>query len=379
MLEERIRTYKSLKNNKLELYKYKYKTEKQYKEEFEFLKEVDSTAIQQARMDLSTAYSNFFRSLKNSKRVGYPKFKKKGGPNSYRCKMNCAINHGNKTIKILKVGNIKFRHRNIKDWYLTAKVKSITISKTATGKYYASVLFEGDNLNCRHVATDKVIGLDCSLDKFYVDNLGNSPAYRRIYRQNESKLSKLQRSYSRKVLGSSNRKKAGIRVAKLNEKIKRKRLDFIEKLSLDLVKENDVIVVENLSLSGMKKALNLGKSITDLGYSMFINKLQYKSTWNNKTLIKAHRYFSSSKTCSCCGYLNRDLMLQERTWTCPVCGSHLNRDQNAGQNLQTLGLIAIGQGLPKSTLAENKTTTTEKYVASHDSVKQEISLGGYST
>lgn len=378
MLEERIRTYKNLKDNKLELYKYKYKTEKQYKEEFKFLKEVDSTAIQQARMDLSTAYSNFFRSLKNSKRVGYPKFKKKGGPNSYRCKMNCAINYEDKTIKILKAGSIKFRHGSIKDWYLTAKVKSITISKTATGKYYASVLFGGNNSSCRQVDTNKVIGLDCSLDKFYVDNLGNSPAYQRIYRQNESKLSKLQRSCNRKVLGSSNRKKVGFRVAKLNEKIKHKRLDFIEKLSLDLVKENDVIVVENLSLSGMKKALNLGKSIADLGYSMFINKLQYKSTWNNKMLIKAHKYFSSSKTCSCCGYLNRDLMLQERTWTCPRCGSHLNRDQNAGQNLQTLGLIAIGQGLPKSTLAENE-TNTKKQLASHNSSKQEISLGGYST
>jgi putative transposase len=214
MLNERIQTYKALKDDKEALRNHHYKTEKEYKAEFEFLKEADAFALQQARRNLDSAYANFFNSLKGARKgaAGFPKFKaKKKRKDSYRTGMSIYVNLDNQTIKLPKVKEpVVFRHKkNIKAWFATAELKNITITKTATGKYYASCLYEGEqDYKGYQEKRDKVIGLDMSLGNFYVDNLGNSPNYTRVYRKNETRLAKYQRRLSRKPSGSRNREKS---------------------------------------------------------------------------------------------------------------------------------------------------------------------------
>jgi putative transposase len=203
---------------------------------------------------------------------------------------------------------------------------------------------------------NKTIGLDMSLEKFFVDSDGNSPAYERMYRKYETLLKKAQRKMSKKKKGSKNWYKALHKVNLIHELITNRRKDFTHKLSTELVKNNEVIVVENLSLKGMSQALHLGKSVMDLGYSEFVRQLQYKALWNNKILIEADKWFASSKTCSKCGFVNKDLLLHQREWDCPSCGTHHSRDRNAGINLKNFGLEFLGLGQPNVKPVENKTS-----------------------
>jgi putative transposase len=343
MLGERISTYEQLKNDKEKLYKNKYKSEKEYKTEFDFLKEADSTALQQARLNLIKAYSNFYNSLKGvrkGEKIGFPKFKSKHNHNdSYRTVMNMKIDFEEKNIAIAKCGKIQYKHRfPIKSWYRLENtvLKSITISREPTGKYFASLLFEGDKDFGEPKSFKKVIGLDMSLQNLYVDSEGKSPEYKRNYRRFEERLAVHQYRLTLKTKGSRGYEKQRIKTAKVHEKIRNKRKDFNHKLSLKLVRENDVIVVENLNLKGMSQCLNLGKSVMDMGYGQFVSMLKYKSEWNEKTLVLADKWFASSKLCHVCGNKKKDLMLNEREWDCPVCGTHHQRDLNAAINLVNL-------------------------------------------
>lgn len=341
MLRERLDAYEALKDDKQALWEYKYKTEKQYKEEYEWMKEVDSTSLQQSRIDLTHAYTNFFRSLQNKKGdSGFPKFHKKGVKDSYRVMNNGSIkmDFENRKIRMPKIGWIKFRDDRVFDESL---ISSVTISKSSTNKYYASVLcrFEISDIEKIKYSNDLIVkGLDMSMDKFYIDNEGNYPEYYKQYRINQKRLAYLQKQVSKKVKGSANRKKAQLRVNKLYEKIANSRKDFVEKLSRKLVDENDAIVIESLNMKAMSQCLNLGKSVNDLAWGMFVNRLEQKIAITDKLLIKADRFFASSQTCHICGYRNKSLTLKDREWDCPVCGSHLMRDENAGQNLKQYGI-----------------------------------------
>lgn len=341
MLRERLDIYEALKDDKQALWEYKYKTEKQYKEEYEWMKEADSTSLQQSRIDLTRAYTNFFRSLQNKKgNSGFPKFHKKGVKDSYRVMNNGAIkmDFENHKIRMPKMGWIKFRDNRVFDQSL---ISSVTISKSRTNKYYASVLcrFKISGIEKIKHSDDLIVkGLDMSMDKFYIDNEGNYPEYYKQYRINQKRLAYLQKQVSKKVKGSTNRKKAQFRVNKLYEKIANSRKDFVEKLSRKLVDENDVIVIESLNMKAMSQCLNLGKSVNDLAWGMFVNRLEQKIAITEKLLIKADRFFASSQTCHICGYRNKSLTLKDREWDCPVCGSHLMRDENAGENLKQYGI-----------------------------------------
>lgn len=337
MLAERIKTYDEWKasgEDVRKLYEHQYKTEKQYKQEFEWLSEVDSISLQQSRIDLSMAYQNFFRSLKGKRKgkSGFPKFHKKGQKDSYRTLnlgTTIAINYETRKVKLPKLGWINYRdlRKNIK-----GAIKQATVSRTKTGKYFVSILFEQElELEGVEINQDlKTKGLDMNLSSFYVDDQGNSPAYEHIYRKNEPRLKRLQRKVSKKQKGSKNREKAQLRVNRVFEKITNSRKDFSQKLSTKLIRENDVIVVESLNLRAMAQCLNLGKSVNDLGYGEFLRQLQYKALWNNKILIEADKWFASSKTCSKCGYVHKNLQLQDRVFNCPSCGFEIDRDQNAG-------------------------------------------------
>ncbi|MDR2536309.1 MAG: transposase [Treponema sp.] len=282
MLAERIAIYQTLKDNREALYAHTYKTEKEYKQEYGFLKEADAAALQQARRNLEAAYANFFTSLKGLRKggtVGFPRFKSKHNHNdSYRTGMSIAVNFEGQTVKLPKITDpLRFKHSvNVKSWYQTAKLKNITISISPTGTYYASCLFEGEqDFKGFQEKTEKVIGLDMSLRDFYVDNLGNTPEYRRVYRNSEKRLGKYQRRLSRKPKDSRNQQKARLKVAGIHERTANYHRNFIDTLSYKLVKDYDVIVVENLLLKGMSQALNLGKSVMDLGYGAFLEKLRY--------------------------------------------------------------------------------------------------------
>lgn len=345
MLDEHIQVYKDHKENKEAVYGWKYKTEKQYKEEFEFLKEADSVALVQARRHLDVAYNNFFKSISGRRKgakIGFPRFKKKKNRGSYTTLSIIIKVLDPKHIKLPKLGIVKTCINLLsinKD-----KIRSVTVSRTSTGKYYCSVLFEKEVKSIDKVPLtkdSKVIGLDMSLSKFFVDNQDNSPAYEKIYKKYEKKLKRLQHLEAIKMKGSRKQRKLRKSINLINEKISNKRKDFSHKLSTKTVKENDVIVVESLNLKQMCQQFKLGKSIMDLGYHQFINQLKYKCDWYGKHLIEADHWFASSKICNKCGFKYQDLSLKDRKWVCPNCGTTIDRDINAAINLRDLGVAHV--------------------------------------
>lgn len=363
MLAERKDAYEKLKDKPRELYEHKYRTEKQLKEEFEFLKEVDSISLQQTRMNLGVAYENFFRKLKNPKipssEKGFPKFKKKNSRNSFRTITvgnNLKIDFQKKKLKAPKLGWISYRDNRKID---NIKIHNMTFSRTPSLKYYVSIVYEDIIPNKEKVDINnpnlKIKGLDMSLTNFFVDDEGNSPQYDTNYRKAEKKISELYRRISTTKC-SKLKKKLRLRLNRLLEHISNKRKDFCEKQSTKLVKENDVIVVESLSLKDIAKFKkwserkdsndkgNHGKSVNDLGWGYFVNRLKTKAEEQGKIVIEADKWFASSKTCNVCGYVNKDLTISDRSWICPQCGKEHNRDENAAINLKNIALNIFTDG-----------------------------------
>ncbi len=324
MLSERKTAYERFKDDKDKLSSYGYKTEKQYKNEFEFLKEIESTCLQQSRIDLNAAYSNFFRRVKNPKikEKGFPKFKRKNARNSFRVQCvnsNIKIDFKRKKVKLPKLGWIAYNDPRIIE---KINVHSATVSRTTTDKYYISILYDVEIPEPRQLDLKaknlKVKGLDMSLTNFFVDDEGNSPMYDRNYRKFEKKISGIQRKLSSETK-KFKKNKLRKRLARIHEHIANKRHDFIEKLTHELICENDVIVVETLSMKDIAKfrtweerkdsndRSNHGKSVHDLGWGMFLNRLKTKAEENGTMIIEADKWFASSKTCNHCGYANKDL------------------------------------------------------------------------
>jgi len=296
-----------------------------------WLKFVDAVALQQCLKDLDNAYQRFFKG-----QVEYPKFKsKKRSKNSYRTNMNISLNIENRTIKIPKVGSIRFR--DMCDFKGITKIYSVTISKTSSGKYYASIsaevytpCFEKTNQN---------VGIDLGLKYFAIFSSGEKVDNPKFFIHAQNKLVKMQRKLSKKVFGSNNYHKYKVKVARFHEKIRNKRLDFLHKLSLRLVREYDIICVETLSVKNMIKNHKLTKSFLDTSLCEFIRQLEYKCLWYGKTISKVDRFYPSSQICSNCGFRNRDVKnLNIRDWDCPSCGVHHDRDINASINILHEGL-----------------------------------------
>ena len=312
-------------------------TPAQYKKEFEWLKEVDSLALANAQMNLQTAYHNFFKSPK----VGFPKFKsKKSNNKSYTTNCvngNIAVTDG--YLKLPKIGKVKLKqHRNIPRNYI---LKSVTVSQTSSGKYYASILFEYENQVQEQEMRD-FLGLDFAMHELYKDSNGNEPAYPRYYRQAEKRLKREQRKLSKMQKGSKNRDKQRVRIAKLHEKVANQRKDFLHKQSRQITNAYDCICIEDLDLKAMSQSLNLGKSVSDNGWGMFVTFLKYKLEEQGKKLVKVDRFFASSQTCSACGYVNKEIKnLGIRAWDCPECGTHHDRDVNAAINIRNEGMRII--------------------------------------
>ncbi len=347
MLEERKTIYQELKENRKELYNHKYKTEKEFKEEHSFLKEVDAKALQSEWRHLSSAYQNFFKNIKERRQkktiryVGYPKFKSKKNRQSYttyNINNNCKIDFKKKILKLPKIRTwIKFRD----DRVFIEKIRHITVSKSRSDKYFASILIEIDNtISPKQILEEnKIIGFDMSASKFLITKEFelSSP---RFYRKMESKLKRYHREVSKKKKGSKNRNRTRIELAKEYEKIANRKRDWIHKTTHLLSKHFDCVVLENLNIEGMKQ-FNSGvsKSITlDFSWYQFVSILRYKMESKGKHLILIGRYFPSSKLCSQCGFKNLELKLSDKKWTCPECNKHHYRDINASVNIKTEGL-----------------------------------------
>lgn len=302
--------------------------------EHAWLNEVSSVPIQQSLRHLQTAFGNFF-----AKRKSYPTFKLKGGHQSATYTAS-AFKWVGGVLSIAKVGQLDVRlSRTIPR---AAKVTTITISKDPAGRYFASMLCT-DTVSEKEKIGSKV-GIDLGLTHFAILSTGEKIVSPKAFSANEKKLAKLQRSFSKKQKGSSNRKKAKLKVARLHAKIADTRKDFLHKLSTRLINENQVIAVETLAVSNMQKNRYLAKAISDAGWAEFVRQLEYKALWRGRELIGIDRWYPSSKRCSDCGHTVKKLPLSVREWACPECGSIHDRDVNAARNVLAAGLAVSALG-----------------------------------
>ena len=305
-------------------------------------------ALIQSQRNCEQAYTNFFKSCKGQrkgKKVGRPKYKsKKSHKDSFTLCMirkEGLVDFNSRIIFIPKLKDTKFRIANSSlkskwiGWFLEAVPLSMTVSRNACGEYYCSVIFEREQDLEQNVRLSNSVGLDFSPNSLYVDSNNNTALNYKPYKQlNKKKLTKLQRNLARKQKGSNNREKARVKLARFEKHIADSRKDYIEKETLRLVRTYDIIGIENLNLQGMMKFSHNAKNYVDTSWYTFTQKLIWKSQFNNCIIVKSDRFYPSSKTCNHCGYVNRDLTLKDRKWTCPNCGTEIIRDQNAAQNLR---------------------------------------------
>ncbi len=299
-------------------------------EETVWLKECYSQVLQSTTLNLTKAFKNFFE-----KRSEYPRFKSYHGKQSCQYPQNTQVVENG--VKIPQVGVIKASIHKL----FNGQLKTVTITKTTTGKYYASLLFDTKQKNPEIVLTGKVVGIDLGLKDFCVTHDGSktskytNPKHLKKHQRN---LARKQAKLARKEKGSKSREKARQLVARVHERISNTRQDFLHKLSRKIVNDNQVVVVENLNIKGMVRNHNLAKAISDVGWGIFVNFIDYKLQQKGGLLVEIDRWFPSSKTCSNCLYQMSEMPLDIREWTCPSCGIHHDRDENASKNIRAEGI-----------------------------------------
>ena len=329
-----------MKGDSQALHDHRYKTEKEYKEEFEFLKEVDAKALQSEWRHLKSAYTNFFRNLKKGIKSGFPKFKSKKSRQfytTYNINDNCKIDFKKRKLKLPKIkGWINYKDNRKFD----EEIKHITVSKTRSGKYYASILIEieSDIQPKQEIQEAKIIGFDMSATNFLITKRFKftNP---RFYRAEQNKLRKLHKEVSRRKNGSNNRNRSKNKLARIYEKINNRKKDWTHKITHILSEHFDCVILEDLNIKGMQQFNSgLSKSVSlDFSWHQFVTILKYKMEQKGKHLILVDRFFPSSKLCSNCGYKKDDLKLDDREWTCPQCQTHHHRDINASDNIEEEG------------------------------------------
>lgn len=302
------------------------------KREYEWLGEIDKFSLQNAVSNMDNAYQRFFKEHK-----GYPKFKsKKESRKSYTtnfCNGNIAVSFEDSKIKLPKLKWIKARGLR----KFEGTIKSATVSQTPSGKYFVSILVETEHepLECN----GGVVGLDLGIKDLVITSNGDKYENPKTLRKYENKLAREQRRLAHKVKGSSNYNKQKIKLAMVHEKIHNIRLDYLHKITHEIIVENQVIVSEDLQVSNMVKNHNLAKSISDSSWYELTRQLQYKAEWNNRDYIKIDSFFASSQKCNVCGYQNKETKdLSVRQWICPECGTEHDRDVNAAKNILQEGL-----------------------------------------
>ncbi len=334
------------------------------KKEIAWLKEVDKFALQNSLKNLETAYKNFFHDCQKAqckKGVGFPKFKKKHG-----CKQSYKTNLTNGNIQVIenrcklpKLGWVKFH----KSQDITGKLVNVTVTRTSSGKYIASILCETEIE--KHPTVTQNIGLDLGIKSYLVTSNGEVVDNPKYYRTQTRKLRSWHKKLSRSAKGSNNRVKAKIKLARTYERITNLRDDFLHKLSTRemrhgdtprwtlsrLIKENSIICIEDLRVANMVKNHKLALSISDASWTKFITMLEYKALWHDRVVQKVGTFYPSSQTCNCCGFINplvKDLKLRE--WSCPNCNKYNLRDVNASLNILSEGLriLTAAVGIPEA-------------------------------
>ena len=346
---------------------FKGKLPKQLREEkYEFLGESIAEALINSQRNCEQAFNNFFRSCsgkRKGKKVGFPKFKsKKQHRDSFTLCMisENLLDWDHRTIKIPKLGKVKFRHAEDKkgkwiDWFKDATPKHITVSKNPAGEYWCSILFEKQEDIYSTIKLDNATGLDFSPNSLYINDLNEvAPNYRKAKQENKKKLTKLERRLARKQKGSKNREKARIKLARQEQYIANIRRDYREKETLRLVKTYGVIGIEDLNLVGLARMSTNAKNYLDTSWSTFVKRLEEKAKYNNCVVVKADKFYPSSKTCNHCGYVKKDLRLSDRIWVCPECGTEIIRDQNAALNLKENAIKIPVEDLKSTLLLEQE-------------------------
>lgn len=340
MLYELQNAYKNgIKLNKCDLFK-------KIKAKYEWMSEADSQALCNTYQDLNSAYTRFFNNVSK-----FPKFKKKKDKNSYRNGMGRKsidkLIDGSK-IYIPKAGLVKFREDYDFSKLNVKKIRNLTIERSKTNKYYCSICVDVEQEEYEH--TGQVIGIDLGIKDLVIDSDGNKYSNPKYQAKAEKKIKHLQRLYSKKTKGSKNQEKARLRLAIAHEKLCNKRKDNLHKITNKLIKENDVICIENLNVKGIMKNHKLAKAIQDASFGTLVSMLKYKAVWHGRQIVEVGRFYPSSKLCHCCGHKMDYMGLEIRNWTCPNCRTQHDRDVNAAINIKNEGLrILDNQGTVRNT------------------------------
>ena len=331
-LETKNASYIGAKHNYSAFYLVKQLPE--LKKELPWLKEVNSQSLQQAIQNMDIAFKKFFKG------AGFPKFKKKSNKGSFPIPQNVIIENDLLIIPKFKEGIKMSLHRPTK-----GTIKSATISVTPTGKYFVSILCETGETNKpkAKIEENTSVGIDLGIKTFLVTSDGEYFDNPKFLRNSISKLKYVQRKFSKKK-----GKRTKNKLAKLHEKVANQRKDFLHKTSSELIKNHDSIAIEDLNIKGMLANHKLALSISDCGWSMFVDMLEYKAEWYGKNILKIGRFEPSSKLHANCGYINKDLTLSDREWVCPKCCEVVSRDENAAINIKNFALknhLSVGRRL----------------------------------
>lgn len=322
-------------------------TEMKKDPEFAWLKEVNAQSIQAAIKDLDGAYDRFFRKISK-----FPTFKSKHNTRqSFKVPQHFDISWENKTLKIPKFKN----QFNFKGKYsgTLQKINSVTISKNASGKYFASI--QGEFEIAQKESTGEIIGVDLGIKSLLIDSNGTEIKNERFLKKALKRIKYEQRQLSKKEKGSHSRNKQRIELAKQHQRVTDQRNNYLHQVSSKLINDNQVIVLEDLAVKNMVKNHKLAQAISDVSWGSLVSMLKYKAVWHGRDVIKIDRFYPSSKTCSSCSHLMPSMDLSIREWSCPSCGSHHDRDVNAAKNILRQGLnIMSGLGTKSDTKQKQK-------------------------
>lgn len=303
--------------------------------EYRWLNDVPTESLQQSLRNLDNAYTQFFKAKK-----GFPKFKsKKLSKDAAKYIMGVGFDFDKWKVKIPKCGWVKLCENKAFD-LSTCKIGTLTVSRDKCGEYWCSIVVEdGETVKPKtKVSWNTAVGVDLGIKDYAILSDGTKYGNPKFYEKSQRRLKLLQQRFARTKKGSNRHEAMRLKVAKQYRKITNSRVDFLHKLTTDIVKRYDTICLENLNVDGMLKNHNLAKSIQSASWSEFVRQISYKSERNGKNVIFIGRFEPSSKTCSKCGYINRGITLSDREWTCPVCGEHHDRDVNAAKNIKQMAL-----------------------------------------